>query len=161
MLNSIRSLRFAKRYFWFSDEAVDVKELTSYFQNEKLSVAHPTAAWASQTGKGLLFFAKRAEDKANPTGIVNLVCGGSPGFGAVADLLTITKAEVTDITKEGTNEFSFKCNGHKHAFQATSSDERDGWFTAVEVKSAEGKAEKEILVESEGYKAELEKLSTY
>lgn len=72
-----RSLRFAKRYFWFADDAVDVKELAFYFQHEKLSVAHPTAAWASQTGKGLLFFAKRAEDKAHPTGIVNLVGDGS------------------------------------------------------------------------------------
>ena len=68
-----RSFRFAKRHFWFSDDAVEVKQLNQYFQHEKLSVAHPTAAWASQTGKGLLFVAKRAEDKAHPTGIINLV----------------------------------------------------------------------------------------
>ena len=68
-----RGFRFAKRHFWFSDDAVEVKQLSAYFQHEKLSLAHPTAAWASQTGKGLLFFAKRAEDKANPTGIINLV----------------------------------------------------------------------------------------
>ncbi|EFR01607.1 hypothetical protein MGYG_04610 [Nannizzia gypsea CBS 118893] len=70
----VKSFRFVKRHFWFSDEAVESKQLTSYFQNEKLSTAHPNAAWASQTGKGLLFFAKRAEDKATPAGIINLVC---------------------------------------------------------------------------------------
>ncbi|EEP80992.1 predicted protein [Uncinocarpus reesii 1704] len=136
----VKSLRFSKRYFWFSDDAVESRNLTTYLQNEKLSVAHPTAAWASQTGKGLLFIAKRAEDKAHPTGIVNL-------------------AEVSEVVKEGTNELSFKWNGHKHAFQATSADERDSWFVALEAKSAEGKAEKEAIVGGEGYKAELEKFA--
>ncbi|EER28054.1 hypothetical protein CPC735_033900 [Coccidioides posadasii C735 delta SOWgp] len=136
----VKSLRFSKRYFWFSDDAVEVSKLSTYFQNEKLSIAHPTAAWASQTGKGLLFIAKRAEDKAHPTGMINL-------------------AEVSDIAKEGSNELTFKWNGHKHAFQATSGDERDSWFATIEAKSAEGKAEKETIVGSDGYKAELEKLT--
>ncbi|WEW55754.1 hypothetical protein PRK78_001187 [Emydomyces testavorans] len=136
----VKSLRFSKRYFWFSDDAVEIKDLSTYFQHEKLSVAHSTAAWASQTGKGLLFFAKRAEDKAHPTGIINL-------------------AEITDVVKEGFHELAFKWNGHKHAFQATSGDERDSWLAAIEAKSAEGKAEKETVVASEGYKAELEKLA--
>jgi Pleckstrin homology domain len=60
-----RSFRFSKRYFYFSEEAVEIKQLSA--------VAHPIAAWASQTGKGLLFFTKRAEDKGTPIGIFNLV----------------------------------------------------------------------------------------
>ncbi|KAK2742703.1 hypothetical protein FQN57_005158 [Myotisia sp. PD_48] len=136
----VKGFRFAKRHFWFSDEAVEIKHLSGYFQNEKLSLAHPTAAWASQTGKGLLFFAKRAEDKANPTGIINLT-------------------DISDLTKEGVLEFSFKSGGHRHAFNATTTAERDSWFVAVEAKSAEGKAEKEAIVGGEGYKAELEKLT--
>lgn len=68
-----RSLRFVKRYFYFSEEPVEVKSLSQYLQTEKASVAHPLAAWASQSGKGLLFFAKRAEDKATPAGILSLV----------------------------------------------------------------------------------------
>jgi L,D-peptidoglycan transpeptidase YkuD (ErfK/YbiS/YcfS/YnhG family) len=65
-------LRFAKRYFYFTEDSTEAKSLSVFIANEK-SAGHPTAAWASQTGKGLLFFAKRAEDKATPTGIFNLV----------------------------------------------------------------------------------------
>lgn len=68
-----RGLRFAKRFFYFSDDAVESKQLSAFHQNEKAAVANPIAAWASQTGKGLLFFTKRAEDKASPAGIFNLV----------------------------------------------------------------------------------------
>lgn len=136
----VRGLRFSKRFFWFSDDAVEIKSLNSYFQNEKLSVAHPTAAWASQTGKGLIFFAKRAEDKAAPTGIINL-------------------AEISEIGKEAGNEFSFKWNGHKHTFQAGTTGEKAAWIAAIEAKSTQGKAEKEGIITSDGYKAELEKLT--
>jgi hypothetical protein len=68
-----RGFRFAKRHFYFSEEAVESKQLSVFHQNEKPAVANPTAAWATQTGKGLLFFTKRAEDKATPAGIFNLV----------------------------------------------------------------------------------------
>lgn len=72
-------MRFSKRYFYFSDEAVEAKNLSNYIQGEKnASAAHKTAAWATQTGKGLLFFTKRAEDKATPAGIFLLVCSTSP-----------------------------------------------------------------------------------
>ncbi|EFE42659.1 conserved lysine-rich protein, putative [Trichophyton verrucosum HKI 0517] len=138
----VKSFRFVKRHFWFSEEPVESKQLTSYFQNEKLSFAHPNAAWASQTGKGLLFFAKRTEDKANPAGIINL-------------------SDVTDITKDGSNEFIFKLHGQKHTFQAADADERDSWIAAIEAKSAEGKAAKEEIVGCEGYKSELEKFTYF
>ncbi|KAJ5892560.1 hypothetical protein N7504_009251 [Penicillium tannophilum] len=136
----VKSLRFAKRFFYFNDEPVEAKQLSVFHQNEKPAVANPTAAWASQTGKGLLFLTKRAEDKATPAGIFNL-------------------AEISDLTKEGSNEFLFKVAGQKHTFQASNATERDSWFVALEAKSAEAKAEKETLTSSEGYKAELEKLT--
>ncbi|PYH84472.1 hypothetical protein BO82DRAFT_381604 [Aspergillus uvarum CBS 121591] len=136
----VKGLRFAKRFFYFHDDAVEAKQLSAFHQNEKPAVANPIAAWASQTGKGLLFLTKRAEDKATPAGIFNL-------------------SEVSDIAKEGASEFHFKVNGHKHTFQAASSAERDGWVLALETKAAEAKAEKETIVASEGYKAELEKLN--
>lgn len=69
-----RSFRFTKRFFYFSEDAVEAKNLTSYLASEKSSAAaQRTAAWATQTGKGLLFLTKRAEDKATPAGIFNLV----------------------------------------------------------------------------------------
>jgi Pleckstrin homology domain len=68
-----RSLRFSKRFFWFSDDALKTDTLDSYLRTEKADIAHPNAAWAHETGKGLLFFAKRAEDRAAPSGILNLV----------------------------------------------------------------------------------------
>ncbi|KAL4977501.1 Pleckstrin homology domain-containing protein [Aspergillus desertorum] len=136
----VKSLRFSKRFFYFSDEAVEAKQLSAYRSNEKPAVANPIVAWASQTGKGLLFFTKRAEDKATPAGIISL-------------------ADISDVTKEGSNEFLFKLNGHKHTFQASSTAERDSWIAALESKSTEAKAEKDTITSSEGYKAELEKLS--
>ncbi|KAL1857345.1 hypothetical protein Plec18170_003467 [Paecilomyces lecythidis] len=135
----VKSLRFVKRYFYFNDEPVEVKSLSQYLQAEKASVSHPLAAWASQSGKGLLFFAKRAEDKATPAGILSL-------------------ADVT-VSKEGSSEFIIKANGQKHTFQASSADERDSWIAAIEAKATEAKAEKETITASEGYKAELEKLN--
>lgn len=73
----LRGIIFSKKYFWFSDSPLKQKHLTAYLGNEKSKdIAHPNAAHAQQTGKGLLFFAKRAEDKDHPQGIFNLV----PGF---------------------------------------------------------------------------------
>ena len=37
------------------------------------ATVHHNVAHASQTGKGLLFYAKRAEDKDHPLGVLNLV----------------------------------------------------------------------------------------
>ena len=62
-----------KKYFWFGDEAVAAKDLQAYLREEKADVAQPNVAWSSQTGKGLLYFAKHADLKAAPSGIINLV----------------------------------------------------------------------------------------
>ncbi len=69
-----RGLIFSKKYFWFSDAPLEHKHLSGYLSNEKSKeLAHGNAAHATQTGKGLLFYAKRAEDKDHPQGILNLV----------------------------------------------------------------------------------------
>lgn len=73
LTTSFRSLRFVKKFFWFSDEAVDPHTLSDYLKGEKLEVGKHNVAHAGQTGKGLLFFAKRSEDKSHPAGILNLV----------------------------------------------------------------------------------------
>lgn len=75
-----RSLFISKKFFWFSDEPLEQKHLSTYLSSEKADIAHRNAAHAMQTGKGLLFFTKRAEDKDHPTGVLNLVC--DPGFEA-------------------------------------------------------------------------------
>jgi len=63
-----------KLYFWLGDEeAVPTHKLGQFLRGEKPNVAHPTAAWASQSGKGLLFFAKHADGKSSPSHIINLV----------------------------------------------------------------------------------------
>lgn len=64
---------FQKKYFWFGDEAVDPKHLSSYLRGEKAEVANHNAAWSSHTGKGLLYFSKHSSEKATPAGIINLV----------------------------------------------------------------------------------------
>ena len=69
----VKSFRFSKKFFWLSDEAVQPQHLAAYLRAEKPELTHHNAAYAAQTGKGLLFFAKRIEDKAQPAGILNLV----------------------------------------------------------------------------------------
>lgn len=65
---------YSKKFFWFGDEPVEHKYLDEYLRSEKSDhITRPNAAHAAQTGQGLLFFAKRAEDKPQPQGIINLV----------------------------------------------------------------------------------------
>jgi len=62
-----------KHFFWFSEEPHSEEALDSYVKSEKADVAHHHAAWARVTGKGIMFYAKRAEDKATPSGMILLV----------------------------------------------------------------------------------------
>lgn len=137
------AFRFSKKYFWFGEEEpVSVQSLSHYLRGEKAEIAHPTAAWSSQTGKGLLFFVKHSDEKATPAGVLNL-------------------AEATDLSKDGTVAFFFKLHGHKHTFESATLKERNGWFAAFEKKIEEAKAAKEGVVSSEGYKEELSKLGKH
>jgi len=68
-----RSLIFSKKHFWFGAEPVEHKSLSSYLRGEKPEVGNHNAAWASHTGKGLLFFGKKDSDKTSPAGVINLV----------------------------------------------------------------------------------------
>lgn len=68
-----RSLIYSKKFFWLGDQSIESHHLSDYLRIEKPEIAHQNVAHATQTGRGLLFFAKRAEDKSNPAGILNLV----------------------------------------------------------------------------------------
>jgi hypothetical protein len=72
--------------------------------------------------------------------------------------LTFHQADAEEI-KAGASadEFSFKLHGHKHKFEAPG--ERDSWLAAVKQVAEEAKAKKEEIVNSEGYKEALAKLS--
>ncbi|EOA82279.1 hypothetical protein ACJQWK_05037 [Exserohilum turcicum] len=133
------AFRFAKKYFWFGEEPVPAENLGEYLRGEKPEVAHPTVAWSSQTGKGLLFFVKHADKKDHPAGVLNL-------------------AYATDLAKDGAVAFAFKLSGHKHTFEASTAAERDGWFVAVEKAITEAKASKDGVESSEGYKEAKEKI---
>lgn len=135
----VKSFRFSKKFFWFGDEAVAASDLHQYLRGEKPEVAHHNAAWSSQTGKGLLYFSKSASHKAQPAGIINL-------------------ADISEIAKEGINEFHFKLHGQKHTFQAGSLSERDSWLVAVQTRAAEAKTTTENITGSAGYKENFGKL---
>jgi hypothetical protein len=68
-----RKFIFTKHFFWLSEEPSTADALTNFLRTEKADTKHADAAWARETGKGLLFYTKRAEDKATPAGIINLV----------------------------------------------------------------------------------------
>ncbi|KAL8794463.1 MAG: hypothetical protein Q9195_002936 [Heterodermia aff. obscurata] len=136
----VKSLFISKKFFWFSDEPLEQKHLSTYLSSEKADIAHRNAAHATQTGKGLLFFTKRAEDKDHPAGVLNL-------------------GELTDFVKGTFDEFHFKINGQKHTFQAPSRAERDSWVATIQAKATEAKSAHEGLVGSQGYKSQLEKFA--
>jgi hypothetical protein len=60
-------------HFWLQDEPATAESLSHFVRTDKGDTRHADAAWARETGKGLLFYSKRSEDKATPTGIINLV----------------------------------------------------------------------------------------
>ncbi|CAK3953816.1 Hypothetical predicted protein [Lecanosticta acicola] len=137
----VKSLIPSKKEFWLNDDAVSPSNLGLYLRGEKPEIANSVVAWASQTGKGLLFFNKKGEtERSHP-----------------ADVLALYDA--TDLKKQSPHEFSLKINGHNHTFKAANDAERDGWYQSIEKAVELGKASKEEVHNSEGYKAELEKLS--
>jgi len=133
---------YTKHFFWVSDEASTAESLAAFLrqEKEKADTKHTSAAWARESGKGLLFYAKRSEDKAAPAGIINL-------------------SEASAVTKEGLQQFSFRVGTHQHRFEATNSKERDSWIVAIEKAIGEGKELKDELVERESYKKNVEDYS--
>ncbi|KAE9368504.1 hypothetical protein N431DRAFT_443939 [Stipitochalara longipes BDJ] len=137
----LKSFIFQKKFFWFGSEPVEHKSLTSYLRGEKQQeVANKNAAWSSHTGKGLLYFSKKASEKASPAGIINL-------------------SEVSDLTPDGTVDFSFSLGGHKHTFQATTLTERDTWLAALKTNIEEAKELATSVPETEEYKKSFGELT--
>ncbi|RMZ82721.1 hypothetical protein DV738_g1521, partial [Chaetothyriales sp. CBS 135597] len=134
----LKQLYYSKHFFWFSDEPVASDSLDTFVRNEKAdSPAHQHAAWARETGKGVLFHSKRAEDKAHPSGVIPL-------------------HDVTNLAKEGFDALSFKLGSHTYKFEAPSTAERDSWLAALEKKVEEARALKDEIVSRDSYKKNLD-----
>ncbi|KAH8905937.1 hypothetical protein BR93DRAFT_959605 [Coniochaeta sp. PMI_546] len=134
--NFPKNFLYSKKFFWFGSEPVDTKAASTFKHDKVADVAHHVAAWASETGKGLLFFSERA-DKTAPHGAIQL-------------------AEATEPAAEGTHKFHFTSKGHKHTFKAGSTAERDNWVSQLKLKIAEAKELAKTIPETETYKKTLE-----
>lgn len=67
-----KSFLYTKKFFWFPKEAVTPKDLAAYVKSEKVTeTAHHVVSWASETGKGLLFYGEKQGEK--PHGVIHLV----------------------------------------------------------------------------------------
>lgn len=140
-LTECRQFTYAKKDFWFSEEPVAPQKLDLYMRGEKAEISHPVVAWASQTGKGLLFFNKKGESaKTHPAGVIPLY-------------------DASDLKKTAPHEFSFRLHGQQHSFKASSEAERNGWFSSIESAVELGKSSKASVRDSEAYKSEIKKLS--
>jgi len=131
-----------RRYFYFQDDAIESDNLGAFLKNSKkehLEAAQSTAAYATQTGKGLLFYVKNESQKAHPIGIIKL-------------------ADVTEVTPTGSNRFSIKLT-HEVLDFTTPENDCDSWVHTVKLKAAEAKECLEATTSSEGFKAALEKFS--
>lgn len=135
-----KNLMYTKQHFWFGDDAIPRDKMNAYLKGEKVAdVAHHVVSWASHTGKGLLFYGSKAADKSTPGGAIHL-------------------AQTSEPTVEGTNKFVITSNGHKHAFKAPTTADRDNWVAQLKIKIAEAKELASAVTESEAYKATLDSL---
>jgi hypothetical protein len=124
----------SKEFFFFGNDAVESKSLSHYLRTEKSAeTAHHNIAWASHTGKGLLFIG----DKKTPSSVINL-------------------ADATEPETDGSNKFHFTAKGNKHSFKAASTAERDNWVAQLKLKIAEAKELAPTVTESENYKTTTE-----
>ncbi|KAH7634241.1 hypothetical protein SMAC4_00211 [Sordaria macrospora] len=137
--NFPKNLLFSKRFFWFGSEPVDLKSISTFKADKAADVAHHVTAWAAETGKGLLFFSEKA-DKAAPHGAIHL-------------------ADASEPATDGPTKFHFTAKGHKHAFKASNTAERDNWVNQLKAKIAEAKELANTVVESETYKKTIETLN--
>jgi hypothetical protein len=136
-----RTIVPSKREFWLSDAPLTPQHLDLYMRGEKPETSHAVAAWATQTGKGLLFFNKKGEtNRQRPHSVLPLY-------------------DAVDLKKSHPHEIAFRIGGHEHTLKAANDAERDGWYISLQRAMEVGKAEKETIRSSEGYKAEIEKLS--
>lgn len=125
-----------KRFFYFQDDAIAEEKLKTYLHKENANKAN--AAHAIQTGKGLWFYSKEESQKDIPHGIIKL-------------------AEVSDVVSNAANKFVLRIPTGDLHFEAPPT-ERDSWVFTLKGKVADAKASEEAIVESEVYKAALEKL---
>ncbi|KAF4465403.1 hypothetical protein FALBO_7751, partial [Fusarium albosuccineum] len=129
-----KNLIASKEFFYFGSEAVEPKTLSHYLKSEKSAeTAHSNIAWASETGKGLLFVG----DKKNPSNIISL-------------------ADATEPETDGSHKFHLTSKGNKHTFKAANAAERDNWVAQLKAKIAEAKELATAVTESETFKATLE-----
>ncbi|KAF5663097.1 hypothetical protein FHETE_7664 [Fusarium heterosporum] len=129
-----KNLIASKEFFFFGTDAVEPQTLSHYLKSEKSTeTAHSNIAWASETGKGLLFVG----DKKSPSGVIGL-------------------ADATEPEIDGSNKFHLTSKGNKHTFKASSPAERDNWVSQLKLKIAEAKELATTIVESETYKSTLE-----
>lgn len=129
-----KNLIASKEFFFFGTDAFEPKSLSAYQRSEKSTdVAQSNVAWASQTGKGLLFVG----DKKSPSSIINL-------------------ADAKDPEVDGSHKFTLTSKGNKHTFKAANTAERDNWVSQLKLKIAEAKELAPTVTESETYKATLE-----
>lgn len=129
-----KNLISSKEFFFFGSEPVDIKSLAAYQRSEKtIDVAHANIAWATQTGKGLLFVG----EKAAPSHVINL-------------------SDATEPEVDGTIKFHFSAKGNKHTFKAANTAERDNWVSQLKLKIIEAKELATTVPETEAYKTTLE-----
>jgi hypothetical protein len=69
--NFPKNFIYSKKLFWFGSEPVDLKSISTFKADKVADVAHHVTSWASETGKGLLFFGEK--DKSAPQGAIHLV----------------------------------------------------------------------------------------
>ncbi|KAF5689565.1 hypothetical protein FDENT_4344 [Fusarium denticulatum] len=132
----------SKEFFFFGTEAVEPKALSHYLKSEKSTeTAHSNIAWASETGKGLLFVG----DKKNPSSVISLQANRQ-----------FPQADATEPEIDGSHKFHLTSKGNKHTFKASSAAERDNWVSQLKLKIAEAKELATTVTESETYKTTLE-----
>jgi hypothetical protein len=156
---------YDRKYFWLSEAPVPLHALASDISTGKPGVSHAVVAWASQTGKGLLFFSDAKHKTRIPKGIIHLghasalFKGGPQGRGSLIQnpIPTTFFSDSASIIAS----FTFKIDGVRKSFHVDNAFLRDHWVEAIDIAMTEGAKLRGSIESSEGYKKQLEYLDAH
>jgi hypothetical protein len=127
---ALSSSPYTKKYFWLSEEPMAISVLKS----TDAVMTRTTAAWASQTGIGLLYYADAPDKRAQPKGVLCL-------------------AHATEICGPYDGWFSFTMYGLEHRFRSAHDQLSGRWWAVFLGKAiAEANGLRPFVEDSHGYR---------
>jgi hypothetical protein len=140
------------KYFWLSEAPVPLEVLDPITGNGKNEVYPFVAAWASRTGKGLLFFSNATDKMKVPEGIFHLAYASDLVKGDTKKMGPKVKDDRFTFDHA---RFKMKIHGVDLSFHVGNVFLRDRWVEAINIAIAEGAQLRESIEASKEYQTQL------